>query len=245
MKKSLMGVILASVLLFGPNNVAAASACTYSEQAELNNISANVKTTYEIEKTKIDTMPDPDDPEEDVVEIYEKKVKINILNVTDEIFIKVTNDQNNDVLTFYSKDARDGIVSFYQNHVDKLVNYTIEVYANKYACAGELYKKLTLTTPMYNSYSELVACDNNPDFYYCQEYITTEKIAYDEFFKSLEKYETTEEEKKEEKEQGVLERIKEFYQDNKIVINVIGTVIVVGGVSATVILIKKRRSRVL
>lgn len=244
MKKSLMGVILASVILFGPNNVLASSSCSYSEQAELNNISANVKATYEIEEIKTETLPDPDDID-DVIEIYEKKVKVNILNVTDEIYIKVTNNQNDETLMFYSRDARNGIISFYQNQVDTIVNYTIEVYANKYKCAGELYKKLTLTTPMYNDYSELEACSNNPDFYYCQEYITTSQISYSEFFEKVQKYEKKEEEKKQEQENSFWENLKEFYRDNKIVINVIGTIVVIGGVTATVILVKKRRSRVL
>ena len=244
MKKSLVGVILAIVLLlFSPSFVSAASSCSYSEQAELNNIVANVKINYEIEEVKTEQFMDPDDPEE-MIDITVKKIKINILNITDDVYVVLKNDLDNQSKTFYKKNTTDGIVSFYQDDKDTIVNYTLEVYSNKYSCAGELYKKLTLTTPIYNSYSELEACSENPEFYYCQEFITTKQITYDKFIENLKEY-VTEEEISEEKEKSMWDKIKEFYSNNKITINVLGTIIVVGGITATVILVKRRRSRIL
>lgn len=243
MKKSLVGVILATILLFGPSFVSAASSCSYSEQAELNNIAANVKINYEIEELKTEEFPDPDDPEE-MIDIIVKKIKINILNVTDDVYVVLKNNLNNQSRTFYKKNTTDGIASFYQDGTDTIVNYTLEVYSNKYSCAGELYKKLTLTTPIYNTYSELEACSENPEFYYCQEFITTKQITYDKFIENLKEY-VEEEEIKEKREKNIWDKIKEFYSNNKITINVLGTMVIVGGTAATVILVKRRRSRIL
>ena len=49
----------------------------------------------------------------------------------------------------------------------------------------------------------------------------------------------------EQEEKGFFAKIKNFYKENKVTINILGSIVVVGGVVTTVILIKKRRSRVL
>lgn len=248
MKKNLVGVILASILLFGPNIVEAESSCSYSELAELNDIAANVKTTYEPVSIKTGTAIDVDNSTIDnivYVDAYVKGFYINVLNVTEDIYVKISNDKDNGVLTFKNADTDGGLAKFQTTKSNEIVTYTIEVYANKYDCTGELIRKYTMITPMYNTYSELQVCSENSDFYYCQEFISTENISLDAFYKNLEKYETKVEEEKQEKEKSLWDKIKEFYHDNMIAINVAGTIIVIAGVTTTAILIKKRRSRVL
>lgn len=245
MKKRLTSVFLAITLLILPHFVNAASGCSYKEQAELNDIVSNIKASYEATKEKTETYPDPDDIEA-TIDVYEPRVEIKILNLTDDVYIKVINGNSKEENLYYNKDAKDGVITIKQNDLSTLNTYTIEVYSDKYACRGELFRKIEVTTPIYNSYSELEACNKNPDFYYCQEFITSKNISYDEFYKNLAKYENNEKpEEIKEEEKSFFEKIKEFYQNNKIVINVVLTIVIVGGVATTVILVKKRRSRVL
>lgn len=249
MKKSLVGVILTSVLLFGPNIVNAESSCSYSEQAELNNIAANVKTTYETVKVKTGTIIDVDASNEFetvYMDLIESGFDIYVLNVTEDIYVKVSNDKNDEVYTFRNSDTDGGVAKFQTTKTDEMVTYTIEIYANKYDCTGEIIRKYTMMTPMFNRYSELQVCADNPDFYYCQEFISTETISYESFYKKLNEYvEKVEVEEQKENEKNLWEKIKDFYHDNMIAINIAGTVIVIAGVTTTAILIKKRRSRVL
>ena len=217
MKKSLLGAILVFALIITPIDTKAASTCSYKEQAELNEIANNVKANYEIVDI-FDGMTLNFENGTGIaqeVESYIKGFKISLLNITDDIYVTVKNDYNSEMQTFYKRDTIDGIASFESKITDVLVNYQIEVHSNKYTCIGEVYSKISLKTPMFNPYSDLEICKNNSSFYYCQQFIPSEN------------------------------KIKEFYEKHKLVIYIITSVVIISGVATTVILIKKRRSRVL
>lgn len=252
MKTSVKSMFLLALLFLIPNYVKAASSCSYSEQAELNEIVSHVNANYEIVDVYKGKVYDLDHPDENgyikEVDYYIKAFNINILNITEDIYVKVSNNYNDEVKTFRYSDAQDGVITFQTTEVENLITYTIEVYSNKYACAGEMFRKLTLTTPLYNNYSERPQCEGNKDFYYCQEFITSENISYTEFVEKINKYteqKQVEVEKQQEENKNFFEKLKKFYKDNAIVINSVGVAIVVMGVATTVVLIKKKRSRVL
>lgn len=251
MKAIFTKLFLLAIILGTPNLVNAESACSYSEQAELNDIVANVKASYEVVDVPAGKTLDVDHPNADgtfpEVDKVTKNFKISILNITDDIYVKVTNNQDNEVLNFKSSDLVDGIATFQTTRKYNLVTYKFEVYANKYSCIGEKFREFTITTPMYNAYSKKEACKENQDFFYCQEFISTENISADEFYNKINEYK---EQKKQEaltetENENVWQRIKEFYHDHAILVNSIGVVIIAMGVATTVILVKKKRSRVL
>lgn len=242
-----MGVILALGILTTPIIVNAESSCSYKEQAELNNIAANVKANYEAIDVVVGRGINPDSESTEEFDVYGRALKINILNITDDVYVKIKNNDTNEERTYYKKDTTDGVVSFNKEDVDSVTSYKIEVYANKYSCTGDLVRTFDFVTPQYNFFSELEICNTYPEYYYCQEFITSDNISYDSFINNMEKLkeETKEQEKKKEEKKGLLTKIKEFYKKNKIAIDIAGCIIVVGGITATVILIKKRRGRVL
>ncbi len=249
MKKSLLGAILVFALIITPIDTRAASTCSYKEQAELNEIANNVKANYEIvdiyDGMTLNFENGTGIAEE--IESYIKGFKISILNITDDIYVTVKNDYNSEVQTFYKKDTRDGIASFESKITDVLVNYQIEVHSNKYTCIGEVYSKTQLKTPIFNPYSDLEICKNNSSFYYCQQFIPSENISSNEFYERIDKLnsESGKKEGEEEEKQSLIDKIKEFYKKNKIMIHTVIIVVIISGVATTVILIKKRRSRVL
>lgn len=246
MKKRLMGAVLGLALLCVPNIVIAASSCSYSEQAELNEIAANVKTNYEVIDIYKGKSTNPDAYNQPEVDVYVKGLKVNILNVTDDIYISLTNTNTNEVKNYTSSDAVNGVITFEHADVEQMYTYKIDIYANKYSCTGELIRTYDFITPLYNFYSGLEICSTYPDFYYCQEFLTTENnISYDEFLEKIEELREEEPEEEKEKEKSFGEKLKEFYKNNEITILIIGGIIVVGGITTTVILVKKRRSRVL
>lgn len=253
MKTRMKKLFLLAIILLTPNLAHAASSCSYEEQAELNDIVANVKASYEVVDIYDGKAYVVDDPDENgvfpEVDHYVKGFNINILNVTEDIYVKVTNNYNNEEKIFRYQDSNNGIVTFQTREVEHLVTYTIEVYANKYSCIGERFHVLYVSTPIYNSYSNTPNCENNKDFYYCQEFISSENISYGDFLTQIGEYEQKQakqqEENKSNDNKNFLERIKEFYKNNKVIVYSIGVIIVVMGVTTTVILIKKKRSRVL
>lgn len=250
MKTYLQKLFLLAIIFLTPNFVHAESSCSYNEQAELNDIVANVKANYEVVNIYNGKFLDIDNQDENgnipEVDSYIKGFDISILNLTEDIYVKISNDKNSESMTYYYKDTNNGMITFRTTEIEKLVNYTIEVYSNKYSCVGELYRSIPLSTPIYNPYSEMIACQDNPEFYYCQEFIPSENISLNEFAEKIQKYEqeTKPEEKEVNEKENFFERIKRFYTYNKTLIYSIGIVIVVG-VATTVILVKKKRSRVL
>lgn len=254
MKTRLNYLFLLAIIFLTPNLVYAASACSYEEQAELNNIVANVKATYEVVDVYTGKAYDVDNPNEDgtfpEVDHFIKAFNINILNITEDIYVKVTNNYNSDEKTYTYKDTNNGIVTMQTKNVEQLVTYSIEVYSNKYACIGEKFRVLYMTTPIFNAYSARPACENNKGFYYCQEFIPSENISYNEFLNKLEEYEKqkdnqVQEDKTSSENKSFIERIKGFYNINRVIINIALSAIVVAGVATTVVLVKKKRSRVL
>lgn len=247
MKKSLLSALFAFALMFTPIDTHAASSCSYSEQAELNAIVANVKATYEIVDiydgmtTRLDYEGEPE------IESYVKGFNINILNIAEDIYVTIKDSSGLIEQTLRYSDTQDGIATIQTKNVDELINYTIEIYSNKYSCIGEKFRTITFQTPIYNNFSQMGACVENPGFYYCQEVISTNLISINEFMKKLEDYrqDKTEEQKQEEKSKSFFEKLKEFYENNKsIIYTTIIFILIIGG-TTIVILVRKRRRRVL
>lgn len=254
MKTRLNYLFLLAIIFLTPNLVHAASACSYEEQAELNNIVANVKATYEVVDVYAGKVYDIDKRDEfgnaPQVDHYIKAFNIDIMNITDDIYVKVINNYDSEIREFRNNNTNNGTATFQTTNTENLITYTIEVYANKYACIGEKFRVLYITTPMYNLYSEEPECQNNKGFYYCQEFLPSENITFNDFQKKIKEYEENnkfgdKKEEQEDKNKSFIKRIKEFYNNHTIVINIVISIIIVAGVVATVILIKQRRSRVL
>ncbi len=253
MKTKLKKLFLLAIILMIPNLVDAESLCSYNEQVELNNIVSNVKATYEAVEIYAGQMYDADNPNEDgtmpLKDTHIKGFNISILNITEDIYVRVSNNYNDEVKTYAYKDTENGTITFQTTNNEQLITYTIEVIADKYACAGEKFRDIYLTTPIYNVYSKWKDCKENPEFYYCQEFLPSENISMDEFDVKMEAYQEQkqqEEQKQEEQQQkSFLTKVKELYENNKLIFNSIIVVIIIAGVATTVILIKKKRSRVL
>ena len=246
MRTRLVGVILASVFLLIPNTVRAESACSYSEQAKFNDIASNVKATYDVVDIYLGKGIDVDEEGAPEVDINVKGLKVNILNVTEDIYINLINNSTKEEKKYTYSDTNNGLITFELRDVSSVVNYTIEIYAATSTCAGELIRKTEFLTPQYNEYSELDVCGEYPDFYYCQEFLLGDNISREAFMERIEEYKKNNEPKEQTKvDKNIWDSIKEFYQKHQMPINIIGSVIIIGGVIGVVILVKKRRSRVL
>lgn len=247
MKKSIIGVLSVVITVFLPILVNAESTCSYSELAELNGIAANVKANYEETQVYAGQDYKLESSNNELIDIYNMGLKISILNMSNDIYIEIKDDTSNDIKRVNYADTTDGIYTFIQEDVSVMRNYTIEIYANKYSCNGELIRKIDFIVPYYNTFSQLEACTKYPEFSYCRKFLTTEQFTAEEFYSNLSSYQEKFNKKEDEKEKqkSFLGKISEFYHKNNVLINSIGIIIVISGVTSIVIIIKKRRSRVL
>lgn len=242
-KKVIFGFMLLGISI---SSAKAESNCDYKAQNELKTAASNVKANYEIRKVVIDgygnvhpelkyedveTTPDG---EAELEYVRAKAVYINLTNIVEDIYIKVTSDDPSMETSKYGiTDMKNGVLSFKVPDIDIIRNYEITIYSNNPSCIGEELRKITITTPRYNEYSGIGMCENS-DKYYCQEFITSE-------------INKTEDEIAEELTKEYLEEVVNETKENKMFIYLLigGVVLVLAGVATTAIIIKKRRSSVL
>lgn len=216
-------------------NALAESTCSYSEQAELLNKATNVKASYEINTEKVKFV----DMETDV-----DYFNITITNVTDEFYVVISNDYNSSKKTLYDFEAENGLLNYKWNNIDKVTNFTIEVYASgKTNCAGEKYKTLYVQTPRFNEYYDREICEDLTDFYLCQKYITSSLITEDKFFEQIASYEAGKIDKKGEDidTRNIFDKAFDFIKDNKWYI--LGGIVVITGGTVYIIKRKNKKSR--
>ena len=241
--------IIAFSSLFLLTNVNAAT-CGYEEKAKLNSEITNVKTNYEIKERVLDkseySVPDSlvGTEYEDTYVATTEYIQVNILNLTENMYVEVTNDYNDERVVYQYSDTTKGNISFNWERIIKLVTYTIKVYASdETGCSGTLLKTITQKLPRFNEYSDYSVCNNLPDYYLCQRFVTYEPVDFGTFSKRM----TTEVEKKLQKDEEEKENEKwynkviKFVSDNKVWFITGGIILIIGAGTTTFIIIKKRR----
>lgn len=230
-----------------------AATCSYDEQAKLNSEVANIKTNYEVKQRVLDKS-EYDVPDEilgteleDSYVLTADYMQINILNLTENVYVEVTNNQNDDIKTFHYEDATNGNISFDQMDVNDLVTYTFKIYSSsKTGCADTLLKTLYLSLPRYNSFSEYTMCQDVPDYYLCKKYVNFEEVEFNDFVKEITKEIERETEKKQEEANAKwYQKVIDFIVENKVAFIVGGGIVVVTAGIVTFVIIRKRRRSVI
>lgn len=217
-------ILLIVFVFFGfLGNVLAESKCSYNEQSELLNKATNVKISYEIASevvhfTDMDANID--------------YINISIYNITEDFYVILKNDYNGSSQTFRYSDSKDGVITYRWEYLDKITNFTAEVYASGTTnCAGEKFKTLYLQTPRYNEYYDREVCEQLTDFYLCQKYVTSSLVTEERFFEQLDSYKSGKinEQGEEIDNRNIFDKVFDFIKDNKWYI-LGGIVIVSGGI---------------
>ena len=226
----------------------AASKCDYSELAEINREASAVKISYEQKQRKLEGDNGVVDTQSGKVDydIYENYFAVNITNVTDDLYIKVINPNDNSIRVFSSADATDGIISFEWNDTKTVTNLQFKVYtSSKTSCADEEVVVQYKTMPMYNYFSTSAYCSRHPKEDVCQRYVTKE-VSAEEISKRTENEVSETVEKANQEDKSAVEKITNFIKKNKKGFIIGGSIIIVlGVVTTTVVIIKRRRSRLI
>lgn len=226
--------------------------CDAAETNKLSSLANNVKSSQDVIEKAVDPDPDwnpPDGLTEEELEnyVYEMKFfRIFISNITEELYVTITNNSTKETKTYNYSDATNGTISFDELVSDQIVNYTLDVYASsKTGCASKKLRTFYITTPKYNSLSEYSNCEGIEEFYLCHEYLNVE-TSVDNFESLTTQYRegklkadgTPKGEDK--KDEGIFGFIKNH---KGTVIGASIAIIAIGGL-VTVIIVKKQRSRI-
>lgn len=232
MKKFIFSIFIFFVFSI---NALADSKCSYTEQAELLNKATNIKASYEI-GTELVHFVDMDANAE--------FFNIIITNLNKEFYAIIKNDYNSESKTVNYTDAKDGVFNYRWNNMDKVTNFTIEIFASgRTNCAGEKFKTLYIQTPRYNEYYDREICEELTDFYLCQKYITSSLIAEDKFFEQIDSYKTgkVNNEGEEINNKNLFDKVYEFIKNNKWY--VLGGIVLVSGTGIYISVKKSKKSR--
>lgn len=238
-------LVLTGVLsfLFLVGSVKAAE-CSYTELAQINQEATNVKLNYEI-KTKV--VPDPAENDSDFgydQDIEVDYLNVSVLNLTDNLYIKIFNSNDNSTKVISGADLKDGIASYEIEDLSSLAKLTYKVYtSSNTSCADQEITSGSKDLPTRNVYYNVGACVDMPDSPACQKYVTKE-VTPKEFDKVIESSRKQKEKEAEKNNNKGIKKVTNFIKKNKKGIIIGGSIIVVGVVT-TVVVIKKRRSRLI
>jgi len=236
-------------------NVNAASKCDNAETAKLNKLVSNIKVSYEEKQGVLDpseyTLPETviGTEEEKTFFVTYNYFKISIINLTEDFYITVQNNKDKQVKTYTYANSDNGVITFDWKNLKEVTTFTIKVYASdKTGCAKEEYKTMYETTPRGNKYYSYDICQQAPEYYLCQKYVTSDEIDYNTFLVNIEKYidsKEKEQQRIDEENTKWYEKVGEFLEENKITV-IVGTIVIVviGGVGVAVVMKVRRRDEI-
>lgn len=172
MNKKLAGFIAVNLLLSW-SNVDAASNCSYEKQVGYKQSAANVKATYEEAEAEYDNMYTTDENGNYLEKAKYNYFEIKFLNITNDLYIKISNSVNSDIKIITYADTDEGTYKLKWDNLDNVTTFNYSIYSSSNTeCPNELLKKGLLTTPRYNYYYNTPVCEGLEENSLCQKYIT-------------------------------------------------------------------------
>ena len=182
-------LVLSLIFTFHQTHVFA-DTCDTETMKKLMKNANNIKINYEVEEKTVENEDyelSGTDPNYTVSNIL-----LDVYNLTDDIFIIVTNDKNATKKVIVYADGNNGVYKLdtYDNF-GYIVNYTFNIYAKNDLCKGEKLRTIEFKKPVTNPYYYLEVCKQNLDVPLCAQFVT-EIPKYDSTFKDyIRKYRET------------------------------------------------------
>lgn len=238
--KKIRNIMLVLIILFTKNVNAV---CDYAKEAALNSEATTIKAIYEEQSKERDKSEYVcGDGNEGCVAMVDY-FKISILNLSENFYVTVKGD-NNFNKTFTSKDAKDGVISFDVTDISEINTYTFNVYNSSSSGCEKLNRTFYLTTPRLNDYYEYAICEDIPDYYMCQKFVTFDDNGLTDFITKANEYKDNQDKKNEEINKSFWQRIGDFIVNNKVGI-IVGVSIIAVITVVSVIIIRKRRKDII
>ena len=247
-------VLIFTLMLFMIGGKYVYAACDATEMNTLNSLAANVGKSYEVIEREVSSEEANATPPDGLtIEEYENYVfvrkffRIYITNITEELYVVVTNENTGEEKTFNYADTDNGSVYFDERVGTEIVNYTIDIYSSDITnCRDQRLYTQYLTTPMYNLNSESGLCEGIEDFYLCHEYLSVD-VDFTNFMEKTEEYRASHTNGEVEEDIPVEENANgfiAFVQEHWLIVLGISVAVLAAGGLITFVVIKKRRSRI-
>lgn len=161
--------------------------CSTDLIKKLSNEANKIKMSYKEKAIQAELYEVDDDSGENFYN-YDYVWNVKFDNVTDNFYLKITNDSNDTVKTITKDTLVDGKWEFDTVHNDDVVTYTISVISNPEGCKEQVFRKFELKALIFNIWSTSAKCSVYKDFKYCQRWTDEDTLTFDKFETELAKY---------------------------------------------------------
>lgn len=213
--------------------------CSYQERKQLLNEAkaVDISVNPKIVKKQTTIISDLTE-EEETIEYDTYSFDFNIVNLTDNLFVKYYNDIDGVEMYLTFSDLNDGLYTFTDNNETTLVNYYFEFRSQNDNCPGQLMYTKKVVKPIFNNFSIYSVCEEDElnETEYCQKFTTKDfGITENEFLEWANKEKTSTSHVEKDNESNILEIIVDKWYIGLIVFFIL---VIIG----IVLYIKKRRS---
>lgn len=234
MKNRIIYIVFVLALFIVGRNVYAAS-CSLEEKTELRTMASNVSVSY----VPVDKLMSNDEGD-----YYEYYLDVKIFNINSYLRVEVIDNSNHNQYYLDVNDVGlDGAITMRQRDNEIVKNLTFNIYGASNDCYSTALRTVKLTLPKFNYYSERAICEDIPEFYLCQKYVTYD-IDSATFIENVQEYKEKYENQKENEgeENGDGSAVSKAISNVSKYRYIIAGVIVAAGIVATIIIVKKKRS---
>lgn len=113
--------------------------------------------------------------------------QIDIYNMNLALYAVISNDYNNNVVTYRYEDLKDGLLTFKSPTIAEEVNFKIKIYSEEQTCTTEPLKTINVKTRKYNVHSKNNICNNHyDDIELCDPFYDIGDMSLNEFIKKVE-----------------------------------------------------------
>lgn len=120
--------------------------------------------------------------------VYDYIWNVTFDNVSDNFYLRVTNDYDDTIKTITKDTLVDGKWGFDTIPNDDVVTYTISVISSPEGCKEQIFRKFELKALIFNIWSTSAKCSVYKDFKYCQKWSDEDTLTFNEFESELAKY---------------------------------------------------------
>ena len=95
------------------------------------------------------------------VDVYGYALRVNFLNITDDIYVRVINNLDDEVITIHKSDLNeDGVYVKDFGDTEHFRVFTVKVYIDKEGCQEGQLREFEVSLPRWNEISKMPACSN-------------------------------------------------------------------------------------
>ena len=108
-------------------------------------------------------------------------IRTQLYNLTENLYVVILNNYNDEVKTLRYSEVVDGVLSFDTYNVNHNISYVVKVYSEDASCGIEPLNTISFTTDKFNEHSISSVCKNPYEIDMCDPFYDVGDMSFSEF----------------------------------------------------------------